>query len=538
MLPLFCGLVIALAIGLTFATAPTHEDFWWTDGATFALNGELIRDYVASGLAQNPMVFASAWYLRYPALTISLYPPIFPMVEAAVFAVFGFSHSAAQATVTAFAALAAFGAYLTMRSATGILAATGTAVLLLATPGVLLWSRQVVMEVPTLAFLLLAAATLLRYQANRRTKWLLGAVVLLLAAVYTKQPAIFAALAFAVALLVDEGVPVFRRISTWAAVAVGAIGLVPLALFTLIFAAQNIDSAIGTSTASVVEGQSVTRFSLQAFTVYAGALPNIAGYIPLVTAPAYCALVASLGWRSRQERRLAVLMLSWFIVDYLFISAIGHFEARYGIFLTVPLVVLTVLFMTRVMTQRWSGAGALAAGVFVFAVAITSSHVTRISGYDAVARYIVDHTNQDDTVLFHGKESKNFTFSVRARSPQPKIFILRAEKILVSYNIIREWGITDRGMSDAEVEAIVDRYGIKYIVLQPDFWTDQPSIAKLQTLAYSGRFSEVAKFPITSEEASQRATIRVFKNDRPTEPADRNIRIEIPALQRTISGQM
>ncbi len=64
----FIGLVIysivLLTVLATFISAPKHDDFWWTDGATFALNGELVRDYVAHGLNQTPMGFSSDWYLR------------------------------------------------------------------------------------------------------------------------------------------------------------------------------------------------------------------------------------------------------------------------------------------------------------------------------------------------------------------------------------------------------------------------------------------------------------------------------------------
>jgi 4-amino-4-deoxy-L-arabinose transferase-like glycosyltransferase len=106
------------------------------------------------------MVFAMEWFHRYPALTISLYPPIFPLAEAAAFAIFGFSDNIAQAVVTAFAALASYGIYRTLRTATGILPATGAGIMLLATPEVLRWSGQMVLDVPAMAFLLLAGAGL------------------------------------------------------------------------------------------------------------------------------------------------------------------------------------------------------------------------------------------------------------------------------------------------------------------------------------------------------------------------------------------
>ena len=114
--------------------------------------------------------------------------------------------------------------YRMMRTATGPLAATGAGLLLLGTPEVLLWSREVVMDVPCMAFLLLAAAALLRYQVTKRSRTLLMAVLLTLAAVYTKQTAIFVAPAFAAVLLADEGWAFGRRKSTWLLAAIGVGG--------------------------------------------------------------------------------------------------------------------------------------------------------------------------------------------------------------------------------------------------------------------------------------------------------------------------
>ena len=108
--------------------------------------------------------------------------------------------------------------------------------------------------------------------------------------------------------------------------------------------------------------------------------------------------------------------------------------------------------------------------------------------------------------------SKNFTFSLRTRSPTPKIFVLRAEKFLVDYSIMRDWGITDHNLSAADVESIIDRQRISYIVFQPNFWTDQPSVAALQRVIDSDRFRMVAQFGITSDDPSRNAVLRVYRN--------------------------
>lgn len=532
------SVLLIAAVLLTFATAPTSEDFWWSDAATFALNGELIHDYIARGLGQSPMAFASTWFLHYPALTISLYPPLLPVTEALAFTIFGFSHAVAQGVVSVFALICAFGCAAMVRTATSRSVAAAAALLLFATPSVLLWSRQVMMEVPTMAFLVLAAAMLLRYQSIGGQRRLHGAAVLFVAAVYTKQTAIFAAPAFALALMWEDGVRVLRAKPTWIAIVGSILGLVPLVLFTLKFAAQNIDTAIGQGTASSSGDVGASHVSWQTMTVYGSALPEIAGWATMAGAAGYLGLIAIRGCADPGERRLVRLMCAWFATDYLMISLTGHFEARYGIFLAVPVVVLCVLFVVRMIPDCWRSVVPISLSGIIFCFAVYTNPEPRMSGYNKVAQYIADHAGINDVVLLHCYESKNFVFSMRVRVPEPKVFIIRTEKLLVNYNILREWGIADRNVSREEIENLIDRLGVTYIVMQPDFWADQPSMARFQEVIRSNRFTEVATFPIESDQASQRTVITIYKNNRPTDPTDRSIDLDMRALGDTISGQL
>ncbi len=193
-------------------------------------------------------------------------------------------------------------------------------------------------------------------------------------------------------------------------------------------------------------------------------------------------------------------MAGWFVIDYLLISVTADFETRYATPLTVPPIVLTTLLIARLPSKRLVGWVALTASVALFAARISTQQVIRVEGYGDVAQFVLDHAKQNDVVLFHGMASKNFTFSLRTRSPTPKVFVLRAEKFLVDYSIMRGWGITDRNLSAADVELIIDRQRISYIVFQPNFWTDQPSIAALQRVIDSDRFRMIAQFGITSDD--------------------------------------
>ncbi len=417
---LVAAVILAGLVAVLFVTAPKSEDFWWTDAPSFALNGELIHDYVASGLHQSPMAFANEWFRRYPAVSISLYPPIFPIAEAIAFSLFGFVHWAAQATVAAFTALAAFGAYRLARTATAPLEATAGVLLMFATPCILLWSRQVMMEVPSLAFLLLASSCLLRYLTGRRNLDLMLATVLTLGAVYTKQTAIFAAPAFAITLMACEGLQCLRDKEIKVAAAIGILGLLPLAVFTLIAARETLEIAFAQGIAAHSGGSIQSDGHLAQARAYMIALPDVVGWPVLVAAVGFLGLTAWRGWRNQAERRLAVLMLAWFGCDFAFVSATGHVEARYAMPLGVPCAFFALLLITRLPRPLLHPWAALAAGLAVFALAVTTEPVYRMSGYDKVAAYVLQHSKQDDVVWFQGAQSKNLAFRSAATVPRRK----------------------------------------------------------------------------------------------------------------------
>jgi 4-amino-4-deoxy-L-arabinose transferase-like glycosyltransferase len=522
--------VLFLAVLVLFLTAPKQDDFWWTDAPAHAMNGALLHDYLWTTPHSSPLRFAFHYYLHYPALTISVYPPLFPMAEMLVYSVFGVSHFAAQLTVSFFALLLAYFLYRMARTALGPIAACGAALLLLSTPMVALWSRQVMLEIPALALLVAASALFLRFLEDRTARLLYLSVLLLCGAIYTKQTTAFAIVPFAATLLLERGWQALRQPSTWIAAAIGFLVLLPIAAFTAVYASHNLEIAAG------IGPEAGSHLALSSFLFYGCWLPEIAGPTSIATALGYLVLITVHGWRSVQERRLAVFMIGWFVADYLFISSIAHREDRYGIFLTVPVAILAILLVMRFVPRTIASGIAFVIGTLLFGLAMVSEPVPRVPGYDAIAAFILKHAEKDSIVLFHGFRSPNFVFAVRAQSSSPELYLLRSEKMLVDYKVSRDWGITDRGLSRKEVEKLIDRYGIEYVVLQPDFWTDLPSMAALQGLVYSDRFTKVAEFRVSANVSTREKELLVFKNNRPTHPLHPAIELKMPMINGSISG--
>src|SRR5262245_60913251 len=98
-----------------FFTAPTAGDFSWSDAPRHALNGVFLLYFIANMPLDNLKQYAVDYYLKYPALTILFYPPLFSAILAGSYSFVGFSHAVAQGTVTFFHVLMALGAYLLAR---------------------------------------------------------------------------------------------------------------------------------------------------------------------------------------------------------------------------------------------------------------------------------------------------------------------------------------------------------------------------------------------------------------------------------------
>jgi hypothetical protein len=92
---------ISLATLALYATAQAEGEQWWSDAPRHALNGASILDLLRAMPLHDPKAWAVDYYLQYPALTILLYPPLFPVLEAILFFAFGVSTRVALLAIAA-----------------------------------------------------------------------------------------------------------------------------------------------------------------------------------------------------------------------------------------------------------------------------------------------------------------------------------------------------------------------------------------------------------------------------------------------------
>jgi hypothetical protein len=162
--------------------------------------------------------------------------------------------------------------------------------------------------------------------------------------------------------------------------------------------------------------------------------------------------------------------------------------------------------------------------------------VPRIAGYREAVDLIADRAPAGSAVLFSGYRDGSFIFALRAREDRRDVRVLRADKLLLKIAVRRELGVEQMGYSEDEIADLLNRYGVRYVVAQPDFWTDLGEMRRLQAVLQSPRFEAIARVPVTGNVPHDDRELVIYRNLGPVAPPGGAIELDLPIIGRSISG--
>lgn len=519
------ALVVVAVAG--FVTSPPDGGFWWTDAPRHALDGAFILDLLRDLPMADPVGYAYEYYLRYPALTVLFYPPLLHVVLAAAYAVFGVSALVAAGVEAVFHAGLLVALFVLARRWLRTPYALAAALLAGAGPEVLVWARQIMLDVPAYAWLVASAVAFVRWLDTDRPAALTAAAALLVAAIYTKYNAGFILIPYALAAASARGWTslLSRRVVTTALVCAAA--LVPAAVLLVTFGGANIASVVGSQTTDL------PRASLAAWTFYPDALPGQIGW-PTIALAIWGAVVLRRTPSFTQPHR--VFILAWAVVAYAIFSFIALREVRHSLMLLAPVAVLAMTALQHAERRlgRVAQVAALTLAVGTTAWGMFARPAPAVVGHAAAARIVAALAPRDANVLFSGYRDGNFIFAMRSLGATART--VRADKLLLRMFIARERGVEDRGYDRAALLELLRKHGLQYIVAEEDFWTDLPSLKALDTLLRDRTlFDEIARVPVESNTGSSTTGLRVLRYLGPMDSPPAPLTLEMVGLGRTIS---
>lgn len=515
-------LLSVLAVHLLMAE-PT-EPFWNGDETRHVMTGIFTADALTEGGWREPRAFAEAYYQRSPALGLIVWPPGFYAVEGAAMLAFGRTFETARWLTVAYCLLACVMLYRLVCLTHGRAAAAIAVLLFAFSREVFFFSRNVMLEVPAAAFVLMAMLHLeLFLRGQRRRDLWLCALACVLAGLH-RYDAVLLAIAIVLRLAFAGRLDLLLCKKVLLAVVCVVLLLAPVYLLAAweIGGVQAGAAAQGSDPSSTRSGW-LDRGTFLLRTTWAQLGQ---------TACAAAAIGLLLSFQ-RDRRAQSAPYWSMILATFLFFAPMAEQESRHAIYWVGAMAALAadaVLAAGRGLGHRL--AVPLLAAIVIGGAAFWTlkQPVPWVRGYSAAAEHFIRKAPEDGVLLFDGHMSGTIVYEVRIRDPRRTRWLLRADKLLYAalsdprHGYV-EWADTDEAILD-RLRAIAPDI---IMVESPRARTDTPMSRRLRDLlaARQDLFEPVAAFPIQNNNLEWLDGVRVlaYRPTWPRPPGERTIAI-------------
>jgi hypothetical protein len=517
---------VSLAVYLLLLVAITARDinvgefYFNTDEENHAVTGLYFKDFYRAMPLRNAVSFTYNYYAHYPALGIVHWPPLFYVVEGAVFLVAGPSVISARFTILLFMALSLLFFFALVNYLTNRLTAIIGMAFLAFMPAMVLFEKLVMLEIPAMAFCIACGYYLVRHARENRNRDAYLCALMMALALLTKQNAVFLPV-FAVFYLLAQRKwhlilsPVGAKAACMVAFIAG-----PYYAFMAWVYGKTIAMALGEKKVSISRGA----------LAYLAAIPSQTSWILLA-----CALGGLVVVLLRRQREVFAFSISWITACWLVMALIGHKENRYVMYWLPGFALLAATLFGTEMAHKLRRPQIAAASLVLIAVSAKAIAFERpyICGYQEVAKQLVQRTHQGVVLVDDLDGYGTLIFFGNVMDPQRKLYFVRKALYAVRWN--KDFGYTNLVSRPDDVNRIVNDYGINYIVVAENSRLEYEGQSVLQDYLRLGRFKPVSRIQIRTNlsQWKNRAVI-LYQNQSPISPASKFLNIKILSLGREI----
>src|SRR5271157_271284 len=227
------------------------------------------------------------------------------------------------------------------------------------------------------------------------------------------------------------------------------------------------------------------------------------------------------------------------LLGYAFFTLIAVSSQRYTIFLVFPLVLFSILAIIRCLPARVASYVALLFAVWSFSHTLIKQHIPCISGYREAAHYVCSVAPADSAVLFSGWRDGSFVFNIKTLPECKNLTVIRADKLLLRVAIHRDlFGVQELGVTKAKFREMLGHYGVRYIVVEPDFWNDLQSMQMLVGLLHEGQFKLLTTIPVMSNRDHRDSRLEIYQNLGTVSQEKNLLKVELPVSGISVEGKV
>jgi hypothetical protein len=451
------------------------------DEGHHAVTGLYFSDLLTDLPWRHPIQYTYVYYARYPALGLIHWPPFFHFVEGIMFLLLGPSVVSARLTVLLFTLLGLLFWFKLVEELENTLTAVVATLLLAFLPGLILYEKAVMLEVPSLALCIVASYVWIRFLRSGQSRYVYWFALPASLALLTKQNSIYLIVFCFLSLVMVHKWHLLLNRAVYRAIGFSLLLIGPFYLLAFTLHWKDIHYSV-----------SQRRVPGSPLLFYWSVLPSQLGLAVLVLS--VVGIATSWWWGKRET---VLLMLSWIASCYIMFTSLAGKEQRYILYWAPPFVYFAVAPWASAVLAPW--VRRLGAAALMLVVALNGSRAWAyerpyVSGYSTAARWLTQKSSSE-IVLYDGDLAANFIFYMRAFDPARRfvvmrkaLYVVREEKARQGMEIVK---------SSQDLEALIDDFGIRYVCVE-NFPLEFKSQEILRAFLQTPRFKLVEVFPIQS----------------------------------------
>lgn len=536
-------LLVALPVVLHLVCTRPVEPVFGGDSNRHVVTSIFFRDYltdtITSGQLSNPKDYAERYYEQYPALGLLVWPPLFHGVCGVAMMIFGTSAEVARMVVLLSFIVSCWCMYRMAGRVIDKDRAAAVTILYSIAPLIFDYSRDVMLEMPTLALVMISVDQFDLWLRNGRHRSLyIAAISAALAALTRFDAAVLLPFYLIMFLLQGGWLKLFSRhiviASVVAMVLVGPVYLVILKETGDLHVRQAAESVGGSE-----DGTANGFLAAKNFWYYPASLVEQSCW----TVAVLCGLGFLASW-SRERRRQNAVFLALMVATYVTFSPLAELRARHAIywmpavaFFAVAGLEVILGLLNRPSACEPQGASrrvtnhalnnpqpaasalplsqrrlplAVAAYAFLFATAAHGSMLLttyRVEGYSTAADTVLKSSKPGDTIFFDGWWDGNFTYHIRHLDPSRSRSVLRGDKLLYDFLCVPSTDFQQYVENDREIVEKFIEANPQFVVLEnPQFFETIAVAEQLRELvkAHPEIFEPIDQVPVSSSIAHQK----------------------------------
>jgi hypothetical protein len=467
--------------------------------------------------------YTIAYYARYPALSMPVdYPPLFPMVEAIFLSIFGISRFTARLSVLFFAILATVVWYKLIRLIYDEKIAFYSTALFITTPLIVLWSREVMLEMPTLALIILSVYFFYNFFERNKEKHIYYCALTTVFSILSKQTAFFILPLFLSYILMTKKHRYLLKKEVIISSFLVTFLLIPQVIITLKYG--NAVMAAGLA--------GYSRWSFNNWLHYIRILPDLLTLPVLILSTISMVLTLI-----KRKHKNAMLFFLWVGCYYIVFSYIYGKVERYAYFWIPPFSLFAALTVTYLpqKVKRIPVFTILLMLLCVFQFAYGYNVPTRfIAGYEEAARYVAKNP-RGDAVLFDGYLDGNFIFHIRRYDANRNMIVLRGSKIL--YLFPRNQSsheFIQYVLDDTDIYKILNDYGVGYVVVEDEIVEGTKASQILRQALNSENFTLVRKVKLDTQGTMKNVSLLIYQYNEDVRMNAESIHITLPGIGKDL----